>query len=65
VNVTYPIVPNLGVTIETSSDLFTWLSWDVPGNQPFFGALPGTASLQGPLLLSPPSQFFRARFIEP
>jgi mono/diheme cytochrome c family protein len=65
VNVTYPIVPNLGVTIETSSDLFNWTPWDISGNQPFFGASPGTASLQGPLLLSPPSQFFRARFIEP
>jgi hypothetical protein len=63
VNVTYPIVPNLGVTIETSPDLFSWSPWNVPGNQPFFGALPGTASLQG--LLVPTSQFFRARFIEP
>ena len=65
VNVTYPIVPNLGVTIETSSDLYSWSPWDVPGNQPFFSDSPGTANLQGPLSLSPPAQFFRARFIEP
>jgi glucose/arabinose dehydrogenase/mono/diheme cytochrome c family protein len=62
VNISYPQVPNLGVVIETSSDLRNWAPWDVAGNQPFFSATAGTVVLHGPLSNI---QFFRARLVEP
>jgi glucose/arabinose dehydrogenase len=62
VTLSYPQVPNLGVVVETTTNLFNWWHWDVPGNQPFFGSQSGTMLLQGPLL---DEQFFRARLTEP
>jgi hypothetical protein len=63
INLSYPRVPNLGVVIDTSSNLVTWTPWDVPGNQPFFAATTGTTSLYSPNTST--SQFFRARFVLP
>jgi mono/diheme cytochrome c family protein len=65
INLTYPRVPNLGVIIETSSDLVTWSSWDVPGNQLSFAATAGTTTLFGPNISSSTGEFFRARFVLP
>jgi len=62
VHLNYPRVPNLGVIVEYSTNLFHWAPWNVPGNQPSFGAQPGTTSLQAP---QRGSEFFRARLIEP
>jgi glucose/arabinose dehydrogenase/mono/diheme cytochrome c family protein len=62
VTLSYPMVPNLGVVVETSTNLFNWFLWDVPGNQPYFGALPGEVLLQGPLL---DNQYFRLQLTEP
>jgi glucose/arabinose dehydrogenase/mono/diheme cytochrome c family protein len=64
-NVTYPRVPNLGVIIEISDDLSNWETWDVAGNQPFFPATPGTATLSGPFQPEITHHYFRARLIEP
>jgi Concanavalin A-like lectin/glucanases superfamily/Glucose / Sorbosone dehydrogenase/Bacterial Ig domain len=63
ISLSFPRVPNLGVVIDTSSDLFTWTPWDVPGNQPFFAATAGITALSGPNTST--SQFFRARFVLP
>jgi mono/diheme cytochrome c family protein len=63
--VSYPRVPNVGIIIETSSNLLVWASWDVAGNQPAFAATAGTTSLTGPSLPSPTGQYFRARFMVP
>jgi mono/diheme cytochrome c family protein len=65
VQISYPQVPNLGVVVETSSDLSHWTAWDVAGNQPFFGAASGTISFTNPVSVTPPYQFFRARLVEP
>ena len=42
-----------------SRDLVHWTVWDVPGNQPFFGAAAGLVSLTNPLSPGPAAQFFR------
>ncbi|HEX5222422.1 MAG TPA: LamG-like jellyroll fold domain-containing protein [Verrucomicrobiae bacterium] len=65
VQLSYPRVPNLGVVIETSYDFTQWTPWDVPGNQPFFGASLDTVNLSGLMSTNPPYQYFRARFVEP
>jgi hypothetical protein len=65
VAVSFPQVPNLGVTIETSADFLAWSPWNVPGNQPFFGSSTADVLLQGPLSIAPPFQYFRARLVEP
>jgi mono/diheme cytochrome c family protein len=65
INLSFPRVPNLGVIIETSSDLFTWAPWDVPGNQLFFAAAAGTTLLSGPNISASTGGFFRARFVLP
>jgi mono/diheme cytochrome c family protein len=65
INLSYPRVPNLGLIIETSSDLATWSPWDVPGNQLFFAATAGTTLLSGPNISTPTGEFFRARFVLP
>ena len=65
VNVSYPQVPNLGVVIDASTDLFGWAPWNIPGNQPIFGSSAGTALLQTPFTPDLPAQYFRARLIEP
>jgi hypothetical protein len=65
VNVSYPQVPNLGIVIDTSSDLLNWAPWDVPGNQPVFGTSTGTAVLQAPFTPASSAQYFRARLIAP
>lgn len=62
VSVSYLQVPNLGVIIESSSDLLNWSAWNVPGNQPIFGLIPATRIIHGPV---ENQQFFRARVIEP
>jgi hypothetical protein len=61
----YQRAPNLGVVIESGSDFSNWVPWNVAGNQPFFGAAPATVLLQGPLSMTPPFQYFRARLVEP
>jgi hypothetical protein len=58
-------VPNVGVVIDTSTDLMNWTPWDVPGNQPVFALVAGNKTVTGPITNSPPFQFFRARLIEP
>ena len=65
VSVSYPQVPNVGVVIDTSTDLMNWTPWDVTGNQPVFALVAGTRTVSGPITNSPPFQFFRARIIEP
>jgi mono/diheme cytochrome c family protein len=65
VNVSYPLVPNLGIVIDTSSNLTGWTPWDVPGNQPAFGTSTGTAVLQAPFTPASSAQYFRARLIAP
>ena len=65
VNLTYQRVPNLGVVIETGTNLFNWTPWDFPGNEPFFGSSASAARLQAPLNAVPSSQYFRARVLEP
>ena len=62
VQVSYQRVPNLGVIIETSSNLQNWTQWNVSGNQPFFGSSSALVTLSGPLSAG---QYFRARFVEP
>jgi mono/diheme cytochrome c family protein len=65
VQIGYPQIPNLGVIVETSSDLINWTPWDVPGNQPLFSAGAGTNVLSNPVAITPPYQFFRARLVVP
>jgi hypothetical protein len=65
VNVSYPQVANLGVVIDTGTDLSSWTPWDVPGNQLSFGSSNGTALLQASLTVTNSAQYFRARVIAP
>jgi len=65
INLSFPRVANLGVIIETSSDLVTWSPWDVPGNQLFFAATAGTTLLSGANISTSTGEFFRARFVLP
>ncbi|HEX7652947.1 MAG TPA: PQQ-dependent sugar dehydrogenase, partial [Verrucomicrobiae bacterium] len=65
VQVGYHQVPNVGVVIETSSDLLHWSTWNVPGNDPIYGLLSGTNVLVGTVSTNPPLQFFRAKVLEP
>ena len=65
INVSYPQVPNLGVVIDSSTDLFNWAPWDIPGNQLIFGSSAGVQFLQAPFTPVTPEQYFRARLIAP
>jgi uncharacterized repeat protein (TIGR03806 family) len=56
---------NLGIVIETSSDLLHWTTWNVPGNDPIYSLLSGTNVLVGTASTNPPLQFFRAKILEP
>jgi mono/diheme cytochrome c family protein len=63
VSVTYLRLANRAFVVEYSTNLSNWAPWDVPGNQPVFGASDQWTSLTGPLLSS--YQFFRVRILEP
>ena len=63
VSVNFLRLANRGFVVESSTELSSWAPWDVPGNQPFFGASAQWTSLTGPLLSS--HQFFRVRILEP
>jgi uncharacterized repeat protein (TIGR03806 family) len=65
VSVGYRAPSNLGIVIETSSDLLNWTTWNVAGNDPIYGLLTTTNVLIGTVSTNPPLQFFRAKFIEP
>ncbi len=63
INVSYPLVPNLGVVIDTSTDLMNWAPWNIAGNQLIFQSSSGVQSLQAPFTPTTPTQYFRARLI--
>jgi uncharacterized repeat protein (TIGR03806 family) len=57
-SLTFSLPANRSAVIETSTDLMTWTTWDIPGNH----GLPtqgGAITLSGPV--SGPQQFFRVR----
>lgn len=53
---------NRAAIIEVSSDLSSWHSWDVPGNQPAYPATNTPRTITAPA--SGPDRFFRVRFEE-
>ena len=65
VAVGYRAPSNLGIVIETSSNLLNWTTWNVPGNDPIYGLLTTTNVLVGMVSTNPPLQFFRAKILEP
>jgi hypothetical protein len=62
VNVGFLRLVNRAFVVESSVDLSSWAPWDVPGNQPVFGASNQWTTITGPVLSS--SQFFRVRISE-
>jgi hypothetical protein len=65
VSLGYRAPSNLGIVIETSSNLLNWTTWNVPGNDPLFALLSSTNVLVGTISTNPPLQFFRAKILEP
>jgi hypothetical protein len=63
VNVNFLRLANRGFLVQSSPDLSSWTTWDVPGNQLIFGETNQPVSISGPLL--PTSQYFRVRIFEP
>jgi hypothetical protein len=63
VNVYYLRLANRGFLVQSSPDLSSWTTWDVPGNQIIFGETNQWVNISGPLL--PTSQYFRVRIFEP
>ena len=55
----FPQTANRSVLIETSLDLQSWATWNVPGNQPLFNATTQMRTLSG--MIAEPARFFRAR----
>jgi uncharacterized repeat protein (TIGR03806 family) len=65
VAVGYRSPSNLGIVLETSSDLLNWTTWNVPGNDPMFALLNSTNVLVGTVTTNTPIKFFRAKILEP
>ena len=65
VSLGYRAPANLGIVIETSSNLLNWTTWNVPGNDPMFALLSSTNVLVGTVSTNQPLQFFRAKILEP
>jgi uncharacterized repeat protein (TIGR03806 family) len=65
IEISYPQLPNRSVIIESSTDLFNWSPWDVPGNAPDFPSTTAPKVLLGPIpAANEPAFFFRARLSE-
>jgi hypothetical protein len=66
-DLTYPIVPNRGVTLQWSDTLTNPVPWqflNVPGNRPFFSATAGVRRVSVPTT-NAPARYFRAQVYEP
>jgi glucose/arabinose dehydrogenase len=61
VGISFLRVANLGMVVETSTDLLSWAPWDVPENRLWFSVSNFVDTISGPVT----SRFYRVRLYEP